>query len=781
MKEMNRKEFFQKLSSPRLCIDRAKIVTRAEKEHETESAQIRRAHVFRALCNEMPAVIEDWQLIVGNFSSEPFAVSPIPDGCWRSIMEEMDTFGTREGDKYLLSEEDGKELREILPWWNGRSIQDKVMNSVPQEVKDLLDAGVMSSGYITCGSGNFPPDYTRILNRGLLDIKNEIEERRSKLDLTNPEDLPKKEYYDAALICCDGAMEFAMRYARKAKEMAEEEKDEERKQELLQISKNCERALRYPAQNIYEAMQSYWFAHILVYYDIAGGAGISAGRIDQYFYPFYKEEEREEVKKYITSLWYNYNEVLYFLTGTSAKIWAGHPISQQPTLAGVLEDGVTDASNELTLLMLEVDKELAIPQPDVAIMYHENIDPRVLELSCDDLVVSMKPKFFGYEAIKQQAIGRGMTDPKDWPDIVDIGCVGSGPTGRYWGNNGWGFFNYGKVLDLTLHNGVDIRTGKQISIKTGDPKDFETYDEFYDAFVKQFKYVHQYLIVLMNYIEKAHKAVNPQTYCSLLVDDCVARGKGPWDGGARYNCPGVELVATGSVADSLAAVKKLVYDEKKITMTVLLDALEHDFSDDYSEIQTMLKMEAPKYGNDEDYVDDIAKEIVKMYCEEHSNYKNPRGTNYCPSVASVSAHVGLGEKVAALPDGRNAWRPLSDGMSPSQGVCQNGPTAIIKSVAKIDQSITTDGNLLNMKFTKETLRNPETRQRFIMLLKVYLGKLDGYHMQFNFIDTQELIEAQKHPEDYPELIVRVAAYVAKFGQLPRELQNDIIERSMNIF
>ncbi|WP_295361574.1 pyruvate formate lyase family protein [uncultured Pseudoramibacter sp.] len=779
---LDRETFFKKLGNTKLCIDRAVILTEAMKAHENEPMCIRRAHGFYALATQMPVVIEDWQLVVGNFSAEPFAINPLPDMCWRTIIDELDDFGTREGDKYIISDEDKKTLREILPWWDGKSVQDVVMNNLPKEAKDVIDAGVVSSGYITTGSGNFPPDYSRILDRGMLAIKEDIQARKNALDLSIPKNLDKRDYYEAALICCDGAMAFAQRYADKAAEMAETENDPIRKKELEKIAKTCSRALRYPVENIYEAIQAFWFAHVLVYYDVAGGAGISAGRLDQLFMPYYNTAESEEVRHYLECLWFNFNEMLYFLTSSSVKVWAGHPISQQPTIGGVLADGVTDASNELTKMMLKIDKDLAIPQPDVAIMYHENIDPEVMELACDDLPVTMKPKFFGYEAIKKQAINRGITNPADWPTIVDVGCIATGPTGKFWGNNNMGgFFNGGKVLELTLNNGVDPNTGKQVGLKTGDPRTFKTYDELYHAFEAQMKYLDKISIIITNVIEKAHRECNPQIYCSLLVDDCIARGKGPWEGGAIYNCPGVELVATGTIADSLAAIKKLVYEEERIDMDTLIAALKADFKGEYAPIQDMLINDAPKYGNDNDYVDNIAAQVVKLYCDDQSSYTNWRGTPYCPSIASVSAHVGLGEKVGALPDGRNACRPLSDGMSPTQGVCQNGPTAVIQSVAKIDQAITNDGNLLNMKFTASTMQNPQTRAAFITLLDTYFTKLDGFHMQFNVMDTKKLIDAQKHPEKYPELIVRVAAYTARFGQLPRELQNDIIERSINQF
>lgn len=771
---MDRSEILSRIRSPKLRIERALIVTKAHKEHEGEPTIIKRANVFRALANEMPVSIDDWQLIVGNYSAEPFAISPNPESCWRPILENLDSFATRDGDKYIVSEEDKKTLREVLPWWEGKSIQDVTNKILPDEVRAIYEAGVCDSGYLTSGSGNFSANYSKIIEKGMVAIKNEIEQKLAALDLSNYENIDKSLFYKAALICCDGAMEFVERYAAHARALSQKETSFERKEELLCIAKVCERAIRYPAENFHEAVQTFWFLHVLVHFESAGGAGIVAGRLDQYLYPFYNKREDPQIRRLLKNLWINYNQILYFLPGRAAKNWAGHPVSEQPTIGGLTPHG-EDASNELTEMILEVEKEVAMPQPDIALMYHDKINPRILEKACDSLLVSMKPKIFGFEAVRRQGLKRGIIDPIDLINQVDIGCVATGPQGKSWGNNGVGFFSLGKVVELTLTNGFDPRSEKQISIKTGDPREFNSYEDFIIAFKKQLEHLNKLTIIFVNVIEKVQAELNPQAFTSILIDDCIERGLPLWKGGACYNIPGVEAVGIANAADSIAAVKKLIFDEKKIDMNTLLNALHADFSGEYAEVQKLLKTKAPKYGNDEDYVDTIAQEIAKFFCEEHNKYKGPRGS-YFPSLCSVSAHVGLGGFVSALPDGRNAWQPLADGMSPAQGVCKNGPTAIIKSLAKIDQSLTSNGNLLNMKFTAATLKNPETRQKFISLVKTYM-KLGGFHIQFNVIDTQQLIEAQKDPSKYPELIVRVAAYVAQFGQLPKELQDDIIARS----
>lgn len=769
-----RSEILAKVRMPKLCIERALIVTQAHKDTEGEPALIRKAKVFRELAQKMPISIDDWQLIVGNFSSEPFAVSPNPEAGWRAIVDNLDLFATRDGDKYIVTEEDKKTLREVLPWWEGKSIQDVTMKILPEDVRNIYEAGVNDTGYLTSGSGNFSASYPKIIEKGFAQIKREIEEKLAALDLTRPQDIDKMIYYKATLICCDAAVDYARRYSQLAREMAEKETRPERKKELLEIADICQHIPEYPARDFREAAQTFWFMHILVHYEAAGGAGIVAGRLDQYLYPYMQGMDRAEVRKWLKNLWINYNQVMYFLPGRAASNWSGHPVSEQPTIGGVDYEG-NDASNELTEMILEVEKEIAMPQPDIAVMYHKKINRKVLEKSCETLPVSMKPKFFSFETTVKQAQERGITDPHDLVDLVDIGCVASGPQGKAWGNNGVGFFSMPKVLELTLYNGVDPKTGKKVGLETGDPKSFTSYDQFYEAFKKQLAYCNKLTIEMINIIEKVHSELNPQPFTSIMIDDCLEKGLPLWKGGARYNIPGVESVGLANVADCLAAVKKLVFEEKSITMAELMDALRNNFQGQGERIQYRLINDAPKFGNDEDYVDQIAADVAEFFCQEHNKYEGFRG-KYCPSLCSVSAHVGLGRFIGATPEGRQAGRPLADGMSPVQGMCKTGPTAVIKSLTKIDQQKSSDGNLLNMKFNASILKNPVTRDKFISLLETYLNT-GGYHVQFNFIDTAKLRAAQANPEKYPEMIVRVAAYVAQFGQLPKELQDDIIARS----
>jgi len=773
MEEGLRKGILQSLRMPKLCIERALIVTEAHKQTEGEPMIIRRAKVFHELANRMPIAIEDWQLIVGSFSAEPFAVSPHPEACWREILTGLDGFSTREGDKYQVSEEDKQTLREVLPWWQGKSIQDVALAMLPSEARDAYEAGLTDTGYLTQGSGNFAPDYEKVLSRGFLSIIEEVEGKILGLELADPQDYDKWLYYKASLICCDAAIDYAKRHAELARKQADEETRDERRKELLLIAQNCEMVPGYPARSFFEALQAFWFTHILLHFEVSGGAGIAAGRLDQVLYPYTKDVKRSDISRWLENLWINYNQIMYFLPGRTAYIWSGHPMSEQPTIAGVNENG-GDASNELTEIMLEVEKEVALPQPDIAVMCHSKISKNVLDKACETLPVSMKPKFFNYDIAVKQALERGVVE-NDIKNLVDIGCVTTAPQGKIWGNSGMAFLNLSKTLELALNNGTDPLTGKMIGVETGDPTKFEVFDHLMEAFKRQLEHAIRMAVVILNVIEKVHADLNPQPFASVLIDDCLERGVPPWKGGARYNIPGIDAVGLANVADSLAALKKLVFEGRVISITELLEALHSNFEGEGEYLRQKLIHDAPKFGNDDDYVDEIASDVAAFYCREVRKHKCSRGPYY-PAIYSVSAHVGLGRLVGALPDGRSAGQPLADGMSPSQGMCFQGPTAVVKSVTKIDHVAASNGTLLNMKFSAAMLRNPQMRGKFIQLIKTYM-QLGGYHVQFNIIDTAKLRDAQAHPDEYPDLLVRVAAYVAQFNQLPKDLQDDIIARS----
>lgn len=771
---MLRNSVLKAITTPKVSINRALIVTESHKSTEGEPMMIRRAKAFRDLAKKMPVKIEDWQLVVGNYSSEPFSLNLNPELCWDVILENMDGFATREGDKYRISDEDKATLRATLPWWKGKSIREKILSVLPEKIKDAYEGGLIASGYLEQGSGNFSADYSRVLSNGLLSIMEDIRKKRSELDAGNNKDEKKRIYYDATMICIESAIEFAKRYAELAETLARGTKDEVRKKELEKIASNCRQVPAYPARDFFEALQAFWFLHVLVHYESSGGAGIVAGKLDQVLFPYTQGHSKEEICKWLGNLWVNFNQILYFLPGKSAANWSGNPMSEQPTIGGLDKDG-KDATNFLTHMMLKVERETNLPLPDVAVMYHPNVEKELLLSSCDTLLKTMKPKIFSYHVMVEQARKRGVRN-EDLVDLVTIGCVASGAQGKSWGNNGMAFFNIAKVFELTMNNGIDPMTGKLLGLSTGNVEEFNEFADFQAAFYDQLGYAIDNTAKFVNTVQAVHSELNPQPFTSVMIDDCIEKGVPLWEGGARYDITGVEGVGLANVADALAAVKKLVYEEKKLSMAELLEAMRQNFKGEWEKTRILLLESSPKYGNDDDYVDSLAADVASHYCREFQKKRTIRGNPFCPSLASVSAHVGMGKNVGAFPDGRFARRPLSDGMSPTQGSCLQGPTAVVKSVTKIDHSEATGGTLLNLKLSPETLRDAAKREKFLQLLQVFF-ELGGFHVQFNIMDTATLMDAQKNPEKYPHLIVRVAAYVAQFGQLPRELQDDIIARS----
>lgn len=769
-----RDQVYQKIQMPRLRIERALIVTESYRNTEGEPAILRRAKALRDVLHKIPIAIQDWQLIVGSPSAEPFTVSPNPEASWRWVLTELDHLSTREGDKFFVSENDKELLKDTLQWWNGKSWEDVILNLLPPQVAAAFETGLLDSGYLSSGVGNFTLDYHKVLSRGFLSIIDEIKEKMEALKLSEQFGIDKWLYYNAALICCEAMIDHAQRYAELAKTMAEKESRKDRKRELEIIARNCETVPAYPADNIFQALQSFWFTHALVHHEVAGSGGVVAGRLDQYLFPYVKGTEKQEIKRWLENLWINYNQIMLFLPKRTSFLWSGNPIGEQPTIGGMNEDG-EDACNEITELILEVEKEVRLPQPDIAMMYHRDINEDTLHKACETLPASMKPKFFNFDIASMQAAARGATLKEARKGLVNIGCLTCGIEGSIWGTN-LVYLNLVKSLELALNDGIDPLTGRQIGPRTGSAYEMTKFDDLMNAFKNQLKFGVELASTFSNLIEKVHGELNPQPLASVLIDDHLDKGSPPWNGGARLDMQGINGVGFATLVDSLAAVKKVVFDDGDASMNDLLEACHSNFHGQWEMLRQKLIHRAPKFGNDDDYVDSIAKEVSDIYCQEVIKYHCRRGSPLYPSLHSVSAHVGLGLFIGATPNGRKSKLALSDGMSPSQGMCFNGPTAVIKSSTKIDHAKVVNGALLNMKFNKSLLKDPVGIQKFIGLLKAFMD-LGGYHLQFNIIDTRMLRDAQLYPEKYPDLLVRVAAYVAQFGQLPKDLQDDIINRT----
>lgn len=774
-----RVEVLNKLRMPEVCVERCRILTESYKETEGEPMIIRRAKAFHKILNELPITIQRWQLVAGNFASEPFKTSVYPEYTAGWILEEMDDLATRGGDKFILSETDKGVLKEIIPYWRGKTVEEMVNNLVPESVKRAEKGSLIASSLKSAGIGQFLPNFQKILQKGFNGIIEDIKRKQEALDPTKEDYLKRRLFYKACLICCEAVINHAWRYSELAKELGKKENEEKRRDDLLKISEICEKVPANPAESFLEALQSFWLTHILMSVS-AAGQGITVGRFDQFMYPYYKQDiengilTREEAKEWLRSCWVNFNQVLTFYPKKTAYLYAGYPIAQEPELGGLKEDG-TDATNDLSELCLEVEAELRLHQPDVAVIYHEAIKDDFLLKACKLLPLVAKPKFFNYDIGVLQLLGKGAKLDEARRDIGFVGCVESALSGRSWGPFNWGFISLPKCVELSLNNGVDPISGIQVGPATGNAKEFSSYDDLEKAFKEQMKNAVQQHLTLNDAMEVAHRELVPLPFESIMVDDCLERGTDLARGGAHLNTPAVEGIGIATAADSLMALKKLVFDEKSITMETLLEALRSNFENNEI-IRQKLISKAPKYGNDVDDVDYIARDIASAFSKEVERYRSPRGASYSAGLYSLSAHASMGIGLGATPDGRKAGEPFSDGLSPVQGAVENGPTAVIKSVCKLDHAGMKNGTLLNMKFHSAIMDDPDKLKKFVDLLRTYM-RLGGYHVQFNIIDSAKLRDAQINPEAYPQLVIRVAAYIALFTQLPKELQDDIIRRS----
>lgn len=500
--------------------------------------------------------------------------------------------------------------------------------------------------------------------------------------------------------------------------------------------------------------------------------------MDQYLTPYFQRDlalgrlTRSKAKEILRSLWINFNQILTFYPEKTASIWAGYPMTQQPTLSGSGENG-KNPNHQLSKLVLEVEDETRLPQPDIAIIYDKKIDRDFFKQACLLLPHTMKPKFFNRKVAFEHLL-RKRIDPPEAENFSIVGCVTAAVSGKCWGPTNFGFVNLAKCLELALNNGCDPLRSKRVGAETGDSIHFSVYQDLYKAFCKQVEYAIRQFVVLAHALATTYREYLPLPYASLMVDDCILKGKDVTSGGARYNIPGIQGVGLATVADGLYAIKDVVFERKDISLAKVRNILKRDFAQD-KRFSGMIR-EIPKYGNDVRKVDLLAREVGEHFCGEVRKHKSLTGIPFSPALYSISAHAGLGYYVGATPDGRKAREPLADGISPGQGKCLNGPTAAIRSICRINHLASFNGTLLNMKFNASMIQNENKLLKFMSLIDTFM-EMGGYHVQFNIIDTDLLREAQKHPEKYPDLLVRVAAYVAQFAVLPKRLQDDIIARS----
>jgi trans-4-hydroxy-L-proline dehydratase len=766
---------------PTLSHERGMLLTKFYKSGEVErfSVPVARALAFKYILENKELCINDGELIAGERGPEPKATPTYPELCVHSE-NDLNILDTRPKIPFKVSNE-SKDimLNEVLPYWKGRSIRDRIFEEVDQEWKDAYSAGIFTEFMEQRAPGHTVAD-DKIYRKGMLDFKNEIQKSLSDLDFYNDSDaFSKREELRAMEICCDTLIAFADRYSKKLSELAEKEKDKKRKDELETMAGICSRVPANAPRTFWEALQYYWFVHLGVITELNTWDSFNPGRLDQHLYPFYKRDiesgllNEDSAKELLQSFWIKFNnQPAPPKVGVTAQESSTYTDFCLINVGGVTPEG-EDATNELTYVILDVVEEMRLLQPSSMVQVSKKSPDRLLKRALKIIKTGYgQPSIFNTDAIIQEMLRHGKS-------IVDARCGGASgcvETGAF-GKEAYiltGYFNLTKVLEITLNNGVDPKTGKKIGIETCNPENFTSFDELLGAYQKQLEYFSNIKIKGNIIIEQIYAKYMPAPFMSVLIDDCIKKGKDYNSGGARYNTSYVQGVGMGSTTDSLVSIKYNVSDKKKVTMKELLHALRNDFKDQ-RELRDKLVFETPKYGNDDDYADSILKTLFELYYNAVDGRPNTKGGFFRINLLPTTCHVYFGSVTGATPDGRYASEPLSEGISPVQGADIHGPTSVIKSASKIDH-LRTGGTLLNQKFTPQLLETEDGIEKVIHLIRTYFN-LDGHHIQFNVVNAELLREAQQHPEKYRDLIVRVAGYSDYFVDLGEALQNEIIRRT----
>ena len=786
------KEFREEVLDEKPYIDaqRAILATLAYKENLNQPRVMVRAKMLEKVLDNMSIYIEDKSLLAGNQATKNRNAPIFPEYTMEFVMKELDQFEKRDGDVFYITEKTKEQLREIAPFWQNNNLRARGEALLPEEVRVFMETGVFGmEGKLNAGDAHLAVNYERILKDGLRGYEKRVKEYKASLDLTDPESIDKYCFYNAVLIVLEAVRNFANRYSVLAQDLAEKELNQERKIELLEISRICSKVPYEPAETFKEAVQSVWFIQLILQIE-SNGHSLSYGRFDQYMYPYYNRDikndtiKESEALELLTCLWIKTLTINKVRSQAHTLSSAGSPMYQNVTIAGQTIDK-KDAVNDLSFLVLKSVAQTRLTQPNLTVRYHKNINKHFLDecvevmrlgfgmpaLNNDEIII---PSFMDWQVKEEDAY-----------NYSAIGCVETAVPGK-WGYRctGMSYINFPRMLLCTMNNGVDLTSNKRFTKGYGYFTEMESYEELLKAWDKTIREITRYSVIVENVIDKASERDVPDILCSALTDDCIARGKTIKEGGAVYDFISGLQVGIANMADCLAAIKKLVYEEKKITRQELWNAILDDFSSpENKKIQEMLIREAPKYGNDDDYVDQLIVEAYDSYIEEIEKYPNTRynrgpigGIRYA-GTSSISANVGQGMSTMATPDGRNAFEPLAEGCSPAHNSDKNGPTAVFKSVSKLRTNKITGGVLLNQKMTPQMLSTEENRQKLELLIKTFFNRLHGYHVQYNIVSKETLIDAQKHPEKHKDLIVRVAGYSAFFNVLSKKTQDDIIGRT----
>jgi pyruvate formate-lyase/glycerol dehydratase family glycyl radical enzyme len=776
----------------KVCAERAVYTTESYQENLDKPVILKRAYMLENVLKKMSIFIEKDTLIVGNQASENRAAPIFPEYAMDWVIKELDEFEQRDGDIFYITEETKQQLREITPFWKHNTTKERGLAAMPPASKVFYDLGIIKAeGNITSGDAHIAVDYGRLMKYGLKDYKQRTLALMDSLDLTDYKNLKKLYFYQSIIIVIDATVAFAKRYADLATYMAGEETNPMRATELREIARILTKVPCEPADSFYEAVQSMWLVHLVLQIE-SNGHSLSYGRMDQYLYPYYKKDievgllTENGAVELLTNLWIKTLTINKIRSWSHTQFSAGSPLYQNVTIGGQTVDK-KDAVNQLSYLILRSVAQTKLTQPNLTVRYHAGLDDKFMKECIEVVKVGFgMPAFNNDEIIIPSFIEKGVKE-EDAYDYSAIGCVEVAVPGK-WGYRctGMSFLNFPKSLLIAMNNGVDPKSGVKVAEGVGHFKDMETFADLqkaWDVLIRDFT---RHSVIIENACDIVLEEDVPDVLCSALSEDCIGRGKTLKEGGAIYDFISGLQVGIANLADSLAAIKKYVYEEKSVSRDALWNALMSNFEGpDGERIQNLL-IAAPKYGNDDDYVDLLVTEAYHSYIDEVMKYPNTRfgrgpigGTRYA-GTSSISANVGQGLGTMATPDGRKAYTPLAEGCSPTHAMDKNGPTAVFKSVAKLPTKDITGGVLLNQKVTPQVLEKEEAKMKLVALLRTFFNRLKGFHVQYNVVSRETLIDAQKHPEKHRDLIVRVAGYSAFFNVLSKTTQDDIIERTEHV-
>ena len=805
---------------------RAKLITESYKETEGEPIITRRAKAFAHILHNIPIIIRDNELIVGSSTIAPRGCQTFPEFSYEWLEAELDTVETRTADPFEIAEETKAELKEADKYWKGKTTSELATSYMAPEAIKAIEHNIFTPGnYFYNGVGHVTVKYWEVLEIGFEGIMEKAQKELDGCSVGDGNYARKSHFLDAVILSCKAVIDYAGRYAKLAQEMAAQTSDPIRKQELFVIAENCSRVPAKGAQNFYEACQSFWFVQQLLQME-SSGHSISPGRFDQYMYPYYKKDmeagtiTREFAQELMDCIWVKLNDLNKCRDAASAEGFAGYSLFQNLIAGGQNKEG-EDVTNDLSIMCIQASMHVHLPAPSLSVRVW-NGSPHEFLIKAAELTRTGigLPAYYNDEVIIPALQNRGLS-LEDAREYNIIGCVEPQKAGKTEGWHDAAFFNMCRPLELVFSNGMD--KGEMVGIPTGDVTQMKTFDEFFDAYKKQMEYCISLLVNADNAIDVAHAERCPLPFLSCMIDDCLKEGKSVQEGGAVYNFTGPQGFGIANMADGLFAIRKLVYEDKKVSMKELKEALAWNYDKgldaqsagdmtemimkamqkagrnvDASTAEGLLKTfmgmkpgeqktqrfkeihdmidEVPKFGNDIPEVDYFAREVAYTYSKPLQKYNNPRGGKFQAGLYPVSANVPLGGQTGATPDGRYAHTPVADGVSPSAGKDVKGPTAAATSVSRLDHFIVSNGTLFNQKFHPSALSGREGLEKFVALIRGYFDQ-KGMHMQFNVVDRQTLLDAQEHPEKYKHLVVRVAGYSALFTTLSRSLQDDIIRRT----